>query len=367
VNDARHDEDLAAITFGALSARMIGDGVPYPDLVALRDSIAGWDDWFRQWSRVAARYEDEAEAAEAAGFLATAAESWFRAAITWHYAQFMWFHRPSEREAGERRKERAYRRAAPLLDPPAERVEISFEDTVIPAYLRLPHSVAKPPCVALVGGLESTKEEGRLFEELCLRRGLATFAFDGPGQGEYFFSRLMVPDFERYATAVADHLAGRDDIDGQRLAIAGRSLGGHYAVRAAAFDDRWRAVVDWGGPFDLDFFDEMPTLTRRGFRYVTGIADPREAERAAASMIDLTDIAERLRVPLYLQHGVLDHVIPIGQAERMLEHATNAPTTVAIDPEAGHCGHNLFHRVRPAIADWLAEQLSAAGYRACTR
>jgi 2,6-dihydroxypseudooxynicotine hydrolase len=356
-------EDFAEYLFRTLDSRMVGDGVPYPDVVALKRVIGSWDDWLMQWGRLAAEYEESAEVTEREGYAATAAELWFRAAITWHYAQFLWFHRPGEREWAERRKESAYRRAAPLLDPPAARVEVTFEDTAIPAYFRLPPNESDPPCVVLIGGLESTKEEGRLFEELCLRRGLATFAFDGPGQGEYWFSRPMAADFERYASAVADHLASSNEVDAARLGILGRSLGGHYAVRAAAFDDRWRAVVDWGGPFDLEFFDEMPPLTRSGFLYVTGIADEASAERAARRMVDLTGVAERVRVPLYVHHGALDAVIPVAQAERLLEHATNAPTTVVIDPAATHCGHNHFHRVRPAIADWLAEHLSAGGHR----
>jgi 2,6-dihydroxypseudooxynicotine hydrolase len=338
---------------------MIGDGVPYPDVVALQQEIGSWDEWLGAWARLAQRYERLAADAASAGRSATAAETWFRAAITWHYAQFLWFHSPREREDAERRKEAAYRRAAPLLDPSAERVEIPFEDTLIPAYVRIPRGSARPPCVVLIGGLESTKEEGRLFEELCLRRGLATFAFDGPGQGEYFFSRRMAGDFERYTSAVADHLVERGDVDPARIGVAGRSLGGHYAVRAAAFDERYRAVVVWGGPYDLEWMPEMPPLTRRGFRYVTGIADPGEAEAAARRMIDLDGVAALLRVPLYIHHGVLDQTIPVAEAHKLVAAAVNAPQTVAIEADATHCGHNIFHRVRPAIADWLAGRLGA--------
>jgi 2,6-dihydroxypseudooxynicotine hydrolase len=354
-------EDFARFIFRTLDTRMIGDGVPYPDLLALRQEIATWDDWFDAWSRVATAYEREAAKVEERGLSATAGELWFRAAIAWHYAQFLWFHRDEERRHGERMKEAAYRRAAPLLDPPAEGVEIPFEETVIPAYLRLPRGRERAPCTVLIGGLESTKEEGRLFEELCLRRGVATFAFDGPGQGEYFFSRPMVGDFERYSTAVADYLMTRQEIDPERIAILGRSLGGNYAVRSAALDDRFRAVVDWGGPFNLEFFPEMPPLTARGMRYVTGVEDQDEAELAARRMIDLAGLVEHVRVPLYVQHGVLDRVIPVSQATMLLDAAVNAITTVAIDADATHCGHNVFHRVRPAIADWLMVQLSASG------
>jgi 2,6-dihydroxypseudooxynicotine hydrolase len=352
-------EDFAAYIFRTLTPRMIGDGVPFPDVVALQEEIGGWDEWFAAWARAAQRYEAEAAAAESDGRLATAAETWFNAAIMWHYAQFLWFHQPDDREDGERRKEAAYRRAAPLLDPPASRVEIPFEDTAIPAYLRLPPGDPRPPCVVLIGGLESTKEEGRLFEELCLRRGMATFAFDGPGQGEYFFSRRMVGDFERYSSAVADHLVECRAVDPGRIAVAGRSLGGYYAVRAAAFDERYRAVVEWGGPYDLEWMSEMAPLTRRGFRYVTGVDDPDAAEQAARQMINADGVAERVRVPLYIHHGVLDQTIPVHQGKRFAEAAVNAPKTVVIEADATHCGHNISHRVRPAIADWLAGRLAS--------
>src|SRR2546426_533613 len=85
----------------------------------------------------------------------------------------------------------------------------AVEGANLPGFLRLPPGDGPWPCAVLIGGLESTKEEYRLFEEICHHRGLATFAFDGPGQGEAFFYVKLRPDFERYPSVVVDYLATR--------------------------------------------------------------------------------------------------------------------------------------------------------------
>ena len=121
------------------------------------------------------------------------------------------------------------------------------------------------PCALLIGGLESTKEESYLFEHLCHERGMATFAFDGPGQGEMFFDIGLQADFERYASAAVDYLEGRPEIDAARIGVLGRSLGAYYSVRSAACEPRLRACVSWGACFDLSDLEEYPPATQAGF------------------------------------------------------------------------------------------------------
>ena len=43
-------------------------------------------------------------------------------------------------------------------------------------------------------------------EDGFLRRGMATFTFDGPGQGETWFQGGMIVDFERATSAVIDYV-----------------------------------------------------------------------------------------------------------------------------------------------------------------
>jgi len=200
----------------------------------------------------------------------SAGEWLWHAALSAHYAQFMWFHDPERREAGQHAKVALYRDAAPFMAPAAERLDLPFEDTAIPAYLRRPDVDGPVPCVVLIGGLESTKEESYLFEAMCLRRGMATLAFDGPGQGEMFFTRKLGPGFEKVTSTVVDHLENTASIDAGRIGVLGRSLGAYYSVLSASCDPRLRACVAWGACFDLSDLDTMPPHTRDGFIYVTG-------------------------------------------------------------------------------------------------
>jgi 2,6-dihydroxypseudooxynicotine hydrolase len=255
-----------------------------------------------------------------------------------------------------------YNRAAPHLVPAAERIEIPFEDAIIPGFLRLPLGPAPAngwPCVLLLGGLESTKEESLLFENMCLRRGLATFAFDGPGQGETFFQVKLQPDFERYTSRVLDTIAERPEIAATRIGVLGRSLGGFYALRSAAFDDRLRACVAWGFFHDMSDFDSMPPHTQRGFVYVTG----REGNAGKDYLLEalrMDGVAERLGVPTLLLNGANDPIFPPRQMELVVQALDGSPVETVIEPSGDHCCHNMGQVVRPRMADWIARALRTA-------
>lgn len=339
--------------------RMLYDGVPYFDLQRASERVADLDDWFDFWSEAGERYEGLGEEALAAGARVSAGEWLWQASLSFHYAQFMWFHDPARRERGQRRKVELYNRAAPHLLPAAERIEIPFDGATIPGFLRLPPAKRPEtgwPCVLLLGGLESTKEESYGFENLCLRRGLATFAFDGPGQGEVFFEVKLQPQFERYTSAVIDRLEQRDELDKSRLGVLGRSLGGFYALRSGAGDERLRAIVAWAFFHDMEDFEEMPEHTQEGFLYVAG--GSRDQLLAA---LDLSDVAADLRAPTLLLNGHNDPIFPPRQMERTIAALANAPKDVVIEPEGDHCCHNMGNIVRPRMADWLARQLGAPG------
>lgn len=345
--------------------RMLSDGIPWPDIERAEAAAAADPDldWFEFWMERAERYSELGERAVADGHGISGGEWLWHASLSAHYAQYMWFHDPERREAGQRRKVELFDRAAPHMAPPGERIEIPFEGATIPGYLRFPPLAgsAPVPCCVLIGGLESTKEESHWFENLCLERGMATFAFDGPGQGEMFFEVKLSPDFERYSSAVLDELERRPEIDPGRVGVLGRSLGGHYAPKSAAGDDRFAACCAWGACFDLSDFDSMPERTRAGFVYATGIEDPAAAAEHLRTSIDLAPVAERIRVPTLVLHGRHDAVFGIDQVEKFRHGLVNAELEIQLEEEGDHCCHNMGHVVRPRMADWMADRLEAAG------
>jgi len=341
--------------------RFLGDGLPGGDVVRARASLRDWSEWFGFWSGRGEAYAALGGEALAAGRRQSAAELLWSASMCWHYAQYLWFHDPADRDAGQMRKAALYREAAPLFPVPAERFDLPLDQFRIPGYLRIPPSRPGPVPVAIIlGGLESTKEESYLMENRCLARGMATCTFDGPGQGEMYFQTPMRPDFHRFTSAVIDWLERRPEVDAGRVGVLGRSLGGFYAVHSAAHDPRIRACVAWGVLFDLSYYDTMSDPSRLGFAYVAGFRDHAAAAPVLKRILDLSGQAERVRCPVYALHGARDDLIPPAQVERLRRAlAGNSEVVFDMPADGDHCCHNLYHVVRPRMADWLAERLGA--------
>ncbi|HET9665030.1 MAG TPA: alpha/beta fold hydrolase, partial [Burkholderiales bacterium] len=219
-------------------------------------------------------------------------------------------------------------------------------------YLRRPAGVPKPPLVILVPGGDSTKEELYDFSEHILKRGIAVFAFDGPGQGLVSTKVKLRPDFEVPIRAVTDFVLKRKDIDANRLAIGGISYGGLFACRAAAFDERFKAVVSvssWYTPAGR--FPGMDPLSQLGLTQYMG-EDPQSVQDS----ITMKGAAERIKVPLLQIYGGLDKASPPEHAHRVAAEV-KGPNTTLVFEDGVHVCNNLHHIVRPLIADWLPEHL----------
>ncbi len=355
------DEILAAFNadaFGYWIPRLVADGVDYNDIEAVRGKLTRWEDWPKAWAERGDAHLAWARKTLAEGNRLTAGEALVRASLCYHFGQIIALHDPAGKADLQRRKVEAFREAGPLLRPKAERLEVSWRNLKLPGYLRLPNGTRPAPCVVLIPGLDATKEDFISFTELCLRRGLATFAFDGPGQGEVRPQSPLVDGYESSVLAVINALAARPEIDAQRIALLGRSLGGHYALRAAAADLRVACAVVFGGFHDLTHWDAMPALTREGFRQATGAATEEEARRRLA-FATLEGVLGYVRCPVLVVHGKRDAIIPWHQAQRI---ATELPAgaTLLLDEEGVHCCHNNAFRYRTAMADWLAMTLRAS-------
>ena len=341
--------------------RFLADGVQYRDLLDIGKAIEKWSDWCPVWSDYAAAAVKRGEGALAARARATAASEFVRASIYYHYAQNVFFDDLTVKRAAQQLKIDNFKRAAILLDPPLERVEIPFDGTFIPGYLRLPKGVAKPPCVLLLGGLDTTKEDYISLNNLCVERGLATFAFDGPGQGEMAWTTRWRPDFERAIYAVLDYLETRREIDPGRIGLIGRSLGGHYGPKAAAGDSRLKAVVAWGACYEMIPINQLPKMFREGWLFMTGESSIEAAEKRLDQARTLEGIAPNIKCPLLIVHGGLDKWTPLPQALRLAAEVSG-PVEKLIWDDSIHCCHDRSHIVRPAMADYLARHLSVTEF-----
>jgi 2,6-dihydroxypseudooxynicotine hydrolase len=222
--------------------------------------------------------------AEAAGRSVTAGDAWLRAAVAYHFAKFVWVLDEARVRPVHQRSVDALYAAHRRLGNAVERIDVPLDGAAMVGNLRRPDGAARPPLVILVPGLDSTKEELVPMEDAFLRRGMATFALDGPGQGEAVYALPLRHDYEVAVTATLDTLADRGDLDLERVGAVGQSMGGYFAPRAAAFEPRIRAVAAISGPFNFGaLWDQLPELTRATFAHKARAADDDEArERALA-------------------------------------------------------------------------------------
>lgn len=335
--------------------RLIANGVDFNDFVRTTSAIERWDQWLDAWSTTAEVHRLLAVEAREAGHLQTAGEAYLRAAVSYHFAKFVWVLEPERNRRATEAAVRALYDAHALLEPTAERIEVKLDGGVVVANLRRPAGADPAPLVVLIPGLDSTKEEFYLWESVFLRRGMATLSLDGPGQGESGFRLPIRPDYEVAVAAALDAVESVDGLDFTRVGAAGVSLGGYYVVRAAAFEPRLRAVAGVSGPYDMAAnWETLPSLTRETFAYHSG-ADTDEEALERARELTLAGVAKLVRQPCLVVTGKLDRLIPWEQTKRIADSVRGSEWVIYED--GTHVCNNLPFKYRPLVADWMRDRL----------
>ncbi|MFL5276755.1 MAG: alpha/beta fold hydrolase [Myxococcales bacterium] len=336
--------------------RFTANGIDVNDFEKVVASTTEWKDWGPRWLEMGDGHRSLAEEAERKGRTVTATEAYQRAAWCYHLGKFVWF---EDRALHDRLREQsiaAYKKAIPHLDPPGERIEVPFEGAVIPGILRRPRDGGRRPLVLLVPGLDSSKEELFAIENDFLRRGMATLSIDGPGQSENAPRFPIRSEWASVIGAVLDGLRGRNDVDRDRVGLMGISMGGIYGPRAAAREKRLQAVIALAGPYDLsECWAALNPLTRGGYVFYSKSRDEAEAFEKAKTFT-LRGVLDEVTCPLLVVHGGKDRLFPPEQAERIAREAPKA--TLLMFPDGNHVCNNIPYKYRPAMADWMLEQLA---------
>jgi 2,6-dihydroxypseudooxynicotine hydrolase len=342
--------------------------VPLTDFQEVTASVSRWEDWCSAWSARAAVHAELGDQALAGGCTISAGEHFTRAAVCYHFGKFLFVNDMAQMQEAHRRAVECRNRALPLLLPPGERVAIPYEGKYLYGNLRKPFAarapnvtatMAKPPIVVMCMGLDSAKEEMDDYENRFLKRGMATLAFDGPGQGEAEYDFALCPEYERPVRAVFDYLETRTDLDCARAGIWGVSLGGYYAPRAAAFEKRVKACVALSGPYRRSAdFAGRPQMNVEAFRVRSKSANLEEAGRVAVRF-SLAGIAKDITCPIYIVAGTKDRLTPHTEAEKLAAEVAG-PCVLSVIEGGNHVVNNLWYRYRDQTADWMAVQLGAA-------
>jgi pimeloyl-ACP methyl ester carboxylesterase len=330
-------------------------GVDPNDFARTAAKVERWEDWLDVWAALGDEHAERAREADSAGHAVTAGDAWLQAAVAYHFAKFVWVLDDARSAPVHRRSVAALYEGHRLLGTGAERLEFALDGSTLSANLRRPAREQRPPLVILITGLDSTKEEFFQLETVFLRRGMATLSLDGPGQGESADALPIRHDYEVAITAVLDGIADRPDLDRDRVAAVGVSMGGYYAPRAATYEPRVRAVVGISGPFNMgELWDDLPPMTRETFVRKSHSRDDDEG-RARALELDLAGVLEELDRQALFVTGDQDRLIPWESTRRQAEVAQRGRFELI---EGGlHGVSNYPYLLRPLVADWTREQL----------
>jgi dienelactone hydrolase len=341
---------------------------------AARGEDAGTGEFLRVWTGLANQLAEQAEAAEKAGHQRTAGQLYARAVNYLVNAERMQAAHSPGRLATYRRCLALMQRSFELADPRTSRVAVPYQGTTLPAYFTRADAAADGPAPVMIlwNGLDSTKEHQYLsgFGAELAARGISTLMVDCPGSGEALRIGGLTArtDTEVWAAACVDYLLGRDDIDPARIGLAGWSLGGYYAPRAAAFEKRLALVVAWGANHDWGAVQRR-RLEREGERpvphywehvlWVWGYHDLDEFIEFADA-VNLDGVVERITVPFLICHGEHDRQIPLAYAHRSYEQAVASPRRelrIFNRDEGGaeHIGLDHLPHVAAYIADWVTD------------
>lgn len=140
-------------------------------------------------------------------------------------------------------------------------------------------------------------------------------------------------------TAAVDEVVKRKEVDADRLAVYGASYGGYAALMAGATEaDRYKAVVSFVGVTDLKLMYTRGDMEDSLFS-VNFLKRTLGTENLA--QISPVNLADKIKAPVFLIHGLQDERVPIVHAERMraaLKAANNEPEWYVEDKE----GHGFY-------------------------
>ncbi|HOI12908.1 MAG TPA: prolyl oligopeptidase family serine peptidase [Methanoculleus sp.] len=377
---------------------------------ASRIKEGDFESWYSEWSKTADTFRTAGDESLAAGHRVSAMEAYYRAATYYRTAEFFLHGNPDDPrivETWEKSRE-SFRDALSLDVVPYEVVAIPYENTTLPGYFYAVDDSGKPrPLLIVQTGFDGCQEELHPYAMEGIGRGYNVLTFEGPGQGEVI--RVQhIPfrhDWENVIGPVVDYAVSRPDVDEDRIALWGISLGGYLAPRGAAYEPRIAALIADAGTYDVGL-TLLANLQEGGEANMTKIelqewlqTDPVEFNDALRDAMahdtgirwlnehgmfifdagspaqfwakwmefSLVGIAEEIRCPTLVCAGATDHLDPDGvQATALYDHLTCERELMVFSDDYGagsHCQFGAFGQSFAAKFDWLDDRMGMTGSR----
>lgn len=369
---------------------------------AYRIKEGDFESWYTEWLKTAKRVHKYADDSLAANYKVSAREAYLRASNYYRAAEFLLISPEDPRiQTTWGSSKECFSNAGKLFSPPIESIEIPYEGTTLPGHFYRPNensnndTATPPPRPTLIahGGFDSILEELYTFAAApALERGYNCLTFEGPGQGGVI-RKQKIPfryDWEKVVTPVIDYALTRDrDIDPNKIALMGISMGGYLAARAAAFENRISACILYNGVYDgydafasgfpqslrtavengnanavntvIDILSDIDANLRFNMKHgmwTTGINSPFELIQGSKKFT-VKGIAQKIKCPTLVLEAEKDDSFP-GQPRMVYDALTCPKKYILFTSEEGaeeHCQSGAPAISNQRIFDWLDETL----------
>ena len=267
------DEDMDFNLMWVLGNSGAG-GAELGECMCAASQIKDPESWVAEWTKGGQRLEAQAQAAELAHHLVSAREAYLRAFS--YYQTSIFSARPQDKRLAEnwRKGTSCFQKAAALFDPPIVQIEVPFQPYPLHGYFMPALSgAAKAPTLIYVTGGEGWAEHAYFWVGAGRSRGYNIVAVDLP---IHVGSRLRYPELplkdlngaiDAPLKAIIDYTVQRPDVDRDRVALIGFSIGGYFAQRAAVTDGgkRIKALIadsPISDPYRLSMAEFPPALLK---------------------------------------------------------------------------------------------------------
>jgi len=349
------------------------------------------ESWTKEWAVIAEKVSKAAQEAMQSDQKTTARQAYLRACNYYRTAMFPLPPTDARLDKYLTLSREHFQKAAKLFSPQIEVVDIPMGDAKLPAYFLSAGQPNRPTLIAINGGDSTNEELVHWIGFAAIERNWNCIVFEGPGQ----WSALQLnpglylqSDYEVPMKAVVDYIVQRNDVDANRIATIGYSLGTQFAVRASVFDKRISACICSGGVivdvyeawhavwplilqkapanvfnFVFGTFEKLSPqlrgLTNR-FRAMMGITKPYDIIEAWRPF-NIKGLASKMECPLLLLLGEAEYAQSNEKVAMSMLRFINELTSPLFIHEfpfedgwaASHCQIGALSSAQAVIFDWL--------------
>ncbi len=350
--------------------------------------------WSAAFGALAERVERDARGRLALGHTVSARDAFLRASSYYRAAEYYGEAKQENTRAWGSKCRETFLAGAALFGWALEDLRIPLGDESMPAYFFRSGPPGEPRKTILIqSGFDGTAEEmffagGRG----ALERGYNVLLFEGPGQvgmRRFHENSVFVPDLGPAVRALYDHVSRRADVDPQKVALYGASLGGYFSLSGALGEPRLAALISNSpvldmaayfaasmGPAAAHFQEEDLTLEDLDalsaeellpkYRWALRALCLRFGRPSVRSVLDrmkdfriASEDLARFSTPALAMVSRGEGTVPVGQAELFAATAPRATLRI-FESESGAHGHCQLDNLPHALAvlfDWLDEVL----------